>query len=109
MDTHQDTRGPKSHSRYQDNHSPESVFDWHKIDYGKIEYNKDTIKKHSNECPKIGVSTSSGYILEPASGMRVDNYTMEDLTQTVDIIEVPRFPEHNDEDRKPEGDNIVTP
>ena len=46
--------------------------------------------------------------MEPASGMRGDNYTMEVLPQTVDVIESPRFPEHNDKDRKPEGDNMVT-
>ena len=26
----------------------------------------------------------------------------------IDIIEALRFPEHNDEDRKPEGDDMVT-
>ena len=43
MDAHMDTRKPDSNSRYRDNRSPESVFDGHKIDYIKIEYNKDTI------------------------------------------------------------------
>ena len=33
MDIHTDTRGPNSHSRYQDDRSPESVFDRHKIDF----------------------------------------------------------------------------
>ena len=46
--------------------------------------------------------------MEPASVFRGDNYTRELLTQSVDIIEAPRFPEHNDEDRKPEGDDMVT-
>ena len=47
--------------------------------------------------------------MEPASIMRGDNYTMEVLTQTVDNIVVQKSPEHNDEDRKPEGDDMVTP
>ena len=40
MDTHKDTCGPNSHSRYQDDLSPDSVFDWHKISYDKIDYKK---------------------------------------------------------------------
>ncbi len=39
----------------------------------------------------------------PAPVIRDDNYTMEVPNQTVDIIEAPRG-----EDRKPEGDNMVT-
>ena len=47
-------------------------------------------------------------MMEPASDMRGDNYTMEVLTPTVDNIEVPRFRDQNDEDRKPNGDGVVT-
>ena len=45
----------------------------------KIEYNKDTVEKHLIECPEIGVSTSSGCMMEPALDMKGDNYTMEVL------------------------------
>ena len=36
--------------------------------------------------------------------MRGDNDTVEVLTPRVDNIELPRFPDHNDEDGKPNGD-----
>merc|ERR1711867_353993 len=99
MDTHKETCGPNSHLKYQENSSPESVFNGHKMDYGKIEYNNNTIKKHLNECPEIGVSTSSGCMIEPASDERGDNYTIEFITPTVDNIEVPRLRDQKDEDR----------
>ena len=67
-----------------------------------------TIGKHSNEYPEIGVSIYSGYVMEPASVIRGDNYTMKVPDQMVDIIEAPRHLEHIDKDRKPEGDDRVT-
>ena len=46
--------------------------------------------------------------MEPASVMRGDNDTVEVLTPRVDKLEVPRFPDHDDKYRKPNGDNMVT-
>ena len=66
-----------------------------------------TTGKHSNEYPEIGASISSGYVMELASVIWGNSYTKEFPDQTVDIIEAPSFLEHNDEDRKPEGDDIV--
>ena len=108
MDTHMDTRGSDSQSRYRDDCSPESVFNGHKVDYGKIEYNKDTIEKHSNECPEIGVPASSRCMRDPASVMRGDSDTVQVLTPRVDNIEFSRLPDHNDKDRKWNGDGMVT-
>ena len=81
-----------------------------------IRQKNKTIDKHSSKFPEIGVSASSGYIMEPASVMRGDNDTVEVLTPRVDNLEVPRvdnlevprFPDHNDEYRKPNGDGMVT-
>ena len=46
--------------------------------------------------------------MEPASVIRGDSYTMEVPDETAIIIEAPRFLEHNDRERKPEGDNMFT-
>ena len=67
-----------------------------------------TVGNHPNEYPEIGVSISFGYVMEPASVIRGDSYIVEVPDQMVDIIEAPRFLEHNDRERKPEGDDMFT-
>ena len=42
MNTHMDTCGGDSHSRYRDDCLPESFFDGHKINYDKTECDKNT-------------------------------------------------------------------
>ena len=48
--TYMDTHEPSSHSKYQDNHSPDSVWiDGHKICNDEIEYKKNRQKKETKE------------------------------------------------------------
>ena len=61
-----------------------------------------------NECPGIGISTPSGCMIKPTSDIGGDNYTVEVITHTIDNIEVPGFRDQNDEDRKQNGDMVVT-
>ena len=96
MNTHMDTGGGYSHSRYC---LHESVFDGHKIKYNKtenskntmekhskIEQNKDTVEKHINECPEIGVSTPPGCMMEPTiNNIWVPNQNNGDKKKMVTI------------------------
>ena len=63
----------------------------------------DTQKKSNQD------KSNKEYMPEPASAMRGDSNMVEVLTPRADKLEAPRFPDHNDEDMEPNGDDMVTP
>ena len=66
------------------------------------------MEEHSPECSEISFPASAGCMLEPASVKRDDIILKEEVLSKVDNLKVPRFPDHNDEYRKLNGDGMVT-
>ena len=104
--TYKDTREPSSHSRYQDDCSPDSVWiDGNKIGNDEIEYEgycqkKETKEEHSPECSEMSVS-------ESASVKGDDNILAVEVLSGVDNLEVPRLPGYNDKHRKLNGGGLI--
>ena len=66
------------------------------------------MEKHSNEFSDICFSASAGCMLEPASVKRDDIILTAEVLSRVDTLKIPRFPDYNDEHRKPNGNGMVT-